>query len=448
MAITITQNPDNIHSVFIPEHYTWQTDLLYQSNFRFKYVLKDIDGIFFEGLTVPLENNLSFNNPNEVLRSKTEFNFNPSIYKITNIPNNCVVYQEKVSEVINGGDTEAWSVKTALRYSDTRFEYSDYLLENDETQDFLVSMPNTHNIRINDDFTFRTYNGGIDASHSINYGIYQTFLSLNDPNPQASSIYLSNVVMTSMSNPYMNTHSSDFNIPTKSGDNFNIEIPAGLKNITNQKFSLHRFTDGNGVLHNGNQTLIYLHGNGIDNKFWFAFDGTWYHITIDNYDFCGYRWPNGDSGRITKTHNFKVIGNCQFDSINVAWENSKGGVDYYLFTKANEKYISTKKDIYDMNINQLNISNGSVLKNIYNKGKNVYKNNIETFYELHTDFLNQEEINGLEDLFHSTNVYMNINNEWVYVISVEKKATIFNKKRKGLKKYKLNFLIGEKITRN
>jgi len=42
---------------------------------------------------------------------------------------------------------------------------------------------------------------------------------------------------------------------------------------------------------------------------------------------------------------------------------------------------------------------------------------------------------------------MNYKNSWKYVISVATKAIIFNKRRKGLKKYKLKFQLSEKNVR-
>lgn len=447
MAISKTQYPANLHSVFIPTHYTYQSTITGSANFRFKYTLTDIDGQFFQGLTVPLENSLSYNEPTEILKSKTKFNFNPSIQVISNIPDNCIVYREVASEDVSGGHSTGWYTKTAFRYSDTEFNPYDNFINDSAETDFLVNMPKTHEIRMTDDFTFRTYNGYPNVSSSNDFGgVYVYKMDLFDNGKHSGAIKECRV--ESIKNPYYGAHSSGDYSVTETGDNFNIELPAGAKNWYNKLFNLRSFVTSDGTYVDTNQTNIFLFGDGISNHIWFNFGGTWYNMWLDNYDYWAYRWPHGTFGQVSVKHNFKIIEDCKFDSVNVAWENTKGGVDYYLFTKANEKKVETKKAIYNKNQNILNLSTKEVEKDSYNKGTSVYRNNVNTFYELNTNWLSQDEINGLEDIFKSTEVYMNIDNKWVYVISVERKAIIYNKKRFGLKKYKLNFQIGELKSRS
>ena len=442
MSITIKQQPSNLHSVFRPSYYTYKTDLTTSTNFYYKYSLKDIDGIFFNGTTVPLEDNLSFNDPTEILKSKTSFNFNPSITSISNVEDNTIVYQETIEEY-SGGTEKKVNVKLALRHSDPSFDPNDYIIGSTEETDFLVSMPVNHNIRATDDFTFRTYNGNINsvALPDNEAKLYQTFMTITF----VAGTGIDKIILLSEVNPYYNSLPFTTDDPNRNGDDYMIEIPAGLNNWKNTKFYLRYIYPEVGSTISTN-THLYLNTDGT-NKLTFTYLGVDYTNYIDKYEIHGYTWPNGTGGQVTKKHTFTIVEDCNFTSINVAWENTKGGVDYYLFTKANEKNISMNKDIYNQNINTLNFDTEKVVKNNYNKGMNVYRNEVETWYELHTDFLNQSQIDGLEDLFHSTEVYMNINSEWVSVINLEKKAIIYNKKRKGLKKYKLKFLISQNNVR-
>ena len=442
MAITKTQLPDNLHSVFLPTYYTYKTNLTTSTNFYYKYSLTDMDGVFFNGTTVPLEDKLSFNDPTEILKSKTSFNFNPSITSISNIEDNVVVYNESVEEY-SGGTETSWLVKTGLRYSDPDFSPDNYIPGYSDTTDFLVSMPVNHNIRATDDFTFRTYNGNLNVEPTATNvaKIYQTYMTITF----VAGTGIDKIIVLGEANPYWNATASDQYTASTSGDDYMIELPVGLNNWKNTKFYLRYIYPEVGANISTN-TLLYLYTDGT-NKLTFTYLGVDYTNYIEKYEIHGYTWPNGTGGQVTKKHTFTIVEDCNFTSINVAWENTKGGVDYYLFTKANEKNISMNKDIYNQNINTLNFDTEKVVKNNYNKGMNVYRNEVETWYELHTDFLNQSQIDGLEDLFHSTEVYMNINSEWVSVISLEKKAIIYNKKRKGLKKYKLKFLISQNNVR-
>lgn len=447
MALIKKQEPDNLHSVFIPNFYTYQTDLSLTSDFRFKYELIDLNGSFFYGLTVPLENNLSFNTPVEILKSKTQFHFQPSITSISNIPDNVIVYNEILNEDVSGGDSTSWVTKSGLRYSNTDFVPTDNYIASSEDSDFLVNMPNEHDIRITDDFTFRTYNGYIDSESTIDAGlIYKFKIEVVDDGSQFGSIQSLNAT-SFISNPYFNEPASNSVSPDKNGDNFMIEIPAGINNWVNTNFVITSYVDSFGISHVLSHATAIIYGDGTSNHLWFTYNSIIYDIYVKNYNYYAYRWPFGDGGRISIKHKFNVIENCKFDGINVAWENTKGGLDYYLFTMANEKTVVMDKTIYNKNLYTLNIDNAIVLKNSYCKGKNIYRNNTQSVYEIQSNWMNQDEINGMEDLFRSTEVYMNLKGTWFYVISAEKKAVIYNKKRSGLKKYKLNFIISENKVR-
>jgi hypothetical protein len=452
MAIIKKSYPPNLHSVFLPVNYTYQTSLSYEPNFRFKYKLNDIDGAFFEGFTVPLEEALSYNNPIEILKTKTEFNFQPEIDTISTVPDNAIMYNQEVSEDISGGDSDEWLVKMGLRYSDPLFIPSDNILSTSEDRDFLVNMPQTHNIRLTDNYTFRTYNGYVNVDDTNDFGAvysYRMILRFKDGSGNMQS-----AIIDSYRNPYYGASASDEYDVTRSADNYIIDLPVGVKNWNGKKHKLVGITNSNGDYLN----IGSLFGGAIiPNTITLNVSSTGevtinvplatYTGVLESYDYYAYRWPGGDAGRISKIHTFNIIQNCRFDAINVAWENTKGGVDYYLFTKANEKIIQTNKDVYKQNLYNLNIDTESVEKNKYNKGMNVYRNNVNTVYEIHSDWLNQEEINGMEDLFHSTEVYMYLNDEWNFVVNAEKKAIIYNKKRKGLKKYVIELLISENKVR-
>ena len=437
MSLIKKQEPNNLHSVFIPSHYTYQTDVI-DDKFKFKYYLSDINSEFFAGLTVPLENNLSYNTPNEVLQHKTLFNFQPTIKKIVNIPSNCVVYNQKIVEGIDSGDETNFKTKTAFRYSNPEFNPYDNFIGNSADSDFLVNMPVYHKLRAKDNFTFRTYNGYPNVDTTEIGGVYVYKLELNTIDGQISGIKLE-----SHPNQFYATQPSDVYSATTSGDDYMIELPAGLPNFHNVSFTLRGFYDENGTWVDTSYELIVLHSAEGTNKFSFTYNTVLYEFNITSYDYYAYRWPHGNNGRVSKIHHFEIIDDCQYDSINVAWENSKGGIDYYLFTKSNEKSIKVDKNEYKQSMYDLDINIGNVKKDKYNRGLTVSNTEKKTQYEIKTDWLSQSEIDGFEDLFSSTEVYAFINDKWVYVINADNKAVIYNKKKKGLKKYVINLIISE-----
>jgi len=167
--------------------------------------------------------------------------------------------------------------------------------------------------------------------------------------------------------------------------------------------------------------------------------------TINNVDNLQTYFSRSDV-TLTNTYELNILEcNSRFDGINVAWENNLGGIDYHLFTLADEKSITSKKQTYDFSKNEI-INNLMVKKEFYKE--TMVLSNITTVEILATtNWLNQNDINGMEDLFESTEVYIKYDGEWRYVINSAKKAIIYNKKRKGLKKYQVTFILSEKIRR-
>jgi len=454
MALTKTQQPNNIHSVFLPEYYTWKTDTSLITNFYFTYTLTDLDSEFFVGNTVTLENYLSYNDPTEILKSKTKFSFNPEITTIENIEQNVCVYLENVYEVETTAVTftnsaVSFRVKTACRYSDPDFNPYDHLLNSGttSTRDFLVNMGDEHDIRFEDDFTFRTYNGKLDSESTgatyegrVKYYILDLFMDSDDSNFQSAQL-------RSEANPYYESAQSECLTATTSGSNYMIEIPAGINNWNNKAFTLVNFTTGGTSYTDNVTTDLTLDSTFFIPEFPTNFTPAILSGTVSYYEIWAVDEDKKINTRISKKHKFTPVVDCRWESLNVCWENTKGGIDYYLFQKASEKSISTKKIKYDQNMYSLDLSDEEVQKFNYDKRTVVYRNEVTSIIEVHSDWLSQDDIDGLEDMFKSTNVFMNYKNSWKYVISVATKAIIFNKRRKGLKKYKLKFQLSEKNVR-
>jgi len=167
--------------------------------------------------------------------------------------------------------------------------------------------------------------------------------------------------------------------------------------------------------------------------------------TIENIDNLKTYFSRSDV-TLTNIYELNIIEcNSRFTGINVAWENKLGGVDYHLFTLADEKSITSKKQLYDFT--KTETIDGLVVEKKYNKETMVLSNITTVEILATTNWLNQNDINGMEDLFESTEVYIKYDGEWRYVINSAKKAIIYNKKRKGLKKYQIKFILSEKIRR-
>jgi len=448
MAITIKQQPNEIHSVYQNAYYVYQTSQTGVTGYYYLMYVNDIEGVQFAGNTAPLEDRLSMNYPNEILKNKTKFNFNPTCSEIENIPDNLYVYNESYEESVNITGVTYGNVKSACRYIDDDFIPTDYLIyTGSTTTDFLVKMPNSHNMRYEDYFTLRTFNGYLDSVDSgntallVNIGIEIKTDDRNFP------IVLARLTTN---NPYLGAAQSSTLSATTSGDNYMIELGVGIQNLLGVEIDVYGAIDSGGTTHTFTEISQPFNVIDVTGYLEYSIDvggTTSVAGNLISYDIYGV-YDTRDYFQASKAHTFTFYNDCLFDSINVAWENSIGGVDYYLFVKANEKTISTNKTTYDKNKYYLDVDNEEVTELDYNPRTTVYNNKVTTFIEAQTDWLTQDEINGLQGLFESLNVYIFYGGEWLSVISAEKKAVIYNKKRKGLKKYKLNFELSSKIIKN
>jgi hypothetical protein len=439
MAITLKQEPGAAHSIYKEDFYTYTSDNLTLS--YFKYTLQDLDGVFFTGNTVPLEGNLTYNNPNEILKNKTSFNFNPTIKLISLVPDNCVVYAERIGEE-DSTNVFSTRVKNAFRSSNPDMIFSEYVINPYHPDGKFLTNLKTRKVNLHDEVTLKCFNSFFGEIRNDEVGdIFKYGILIKTD--------VHDVFLTSESNPYNLAPASQEYEPTINGDYLMIEIPAGLENFYGKEF------DQAGVLPNGGSWIYFEPNDGLTVKFINGSDITFFDGKVNvtakilSYEIFALSAKTNFviEDCISEKIKFELIETCKFDPVNVAWENTLGGVDYMSFTKANEKSIKSDKTVFDFTSNSLNTVSEKIEPNEFNKESRILGNEVTTYLMAQTDWLSQSEIDGLEDLFHSTEVYLKYNNKWISVISTEKKSVIYNKKRKGLKKYTLNFEFSQKNNR-
>ena len=435
MAITIETQPTGINSLYKPMFFVYSTNLTYDLSFRFRYSIylpnTEYDNTpytttnIFKGISVPTDSDLSYNSASEILKNVSKFNFNPDLTGIDRVQDNMIFFTEYIEEVDNTGSLSnaTSNVIKAMRHIDS-VTMTDYILAGNTS---FLSKFTTHSLRITDDCTLRTIQ--TDDSN-FKYAKYNLVVS--------DSTY--EEIEFKIENPYFDKCDLNGSTLQWNGDNNIIEIKAG--NFGGITVIPLRYKDGTGwhAATHTSETLI-VSGDNISLVMTDSVtaSGELTSYTIEAFD--------DKDASLSVSESFTIVQDCRFDSVNVAWENGIGGVDYFLFDKANEKTISLDKTVYERTPYKLNTEDNTVDNLDYSRNNTIYRNKTVTTLEANTNWLSQTEIDNLEDLFKSTETYIYYGGEWLYVLNTAKEAVIYNKKRKGLKKYKIHFTFSKPTIR-
>jgi hypothetical protein len=133
----------------------------------------------------------------------------------------------------------------------------------------------------------------------------------------------------------------------------------------------------------------------------FGLDAAWHHylITFRN------------SGALTVARSiavFKAAEECRFDKIRLGWTNSRGGWDYFNFTKRSEESYSVERKRYRKVVGNYGTadSESAFGFNTYDRGLTERNPFVEKMLRIRTDFLTEGQFEYLKNLIYSESVYI------------------------------------------
>jgi hypothetical protein len=132
----------------------------------------------------------------------------------------------------------------------------------------------------------------------------------------------------------------------------------------------------------------------------FALDANWHHYRI------GFEGSSAQKARTIVV--FKAADECRFDKVRLAWANSRGGWDYFNFTKRNEESYSVERKRYRKVVgNYGNADNTEAFGfNTYDRGLTERTPFVEKMLRIRTDFLTEGQFEYLKNLIYSQSVYI------------------------------------------
>ena len=133
----------------------------------------------------------------------------------------------------------------------------------------------------------------------------------------------------------------------------------------------------------------------------FGLDSTWNHYLISFY-------TSGGAVCARSIAVFKAADECRFDKIRLGWTNSRGGWDYFNFTKRSEDSYSVERKRYRKVVgNYGTADSGEAFGfNTYDRGLTERSPFVEKMMRIRTDFLTEGQFEYLKNLIYSESVYM------------------------------------------
>lgn len=152
--------------------------------------------------------------------------------------------------------------------------------------------------------------------------------------------------------------------------------------------------------------LPLLPGN-IDDVF--GLQATWHHYLINFRN-------AGGSATARSIAVFKAADECRFDKVRLGWTNSRGGWDYFNFTKRSEESYSVERKRYRKVVGNYGTADAESAFgfNTYDRGLTERTPFVEKMLRVRTDFLTEGQFEYLKNLIYS---------ESVYIINIDGSAT-------------------------
>jgi hypothetical protein len=133
----------------------------------------------------------------------------------------------------------------------------------------------------------------------------------------------------------------------------------------------------------------------------FGLDANWNHYLLNFRDAGGN--PAARSLAI-----FKAADECRFEKIRLGWTNSRGGWDYFNFTKRSEESYSVERKRYRKVVGNYGTADAAEAFgfNTYDRGLTERSPFVEKMMRIRTDFLTEGQFEYLKNLIYSESVYI------------------------------------------
>ena len=133
----------------------------------------------------------------------------------------------------------------------------------------------------------------------------------------------------------------------------------------------------------------------------YALDANWHHYILN------FR-TSGGSAAARSIAIFKAEDECRFEKIRLGWANSRGGWDYFNFTKRSEESYSVERKRYRKVVgNYGTADSGEAFGfNTYDRGLTERSPFVEKMLRVRTDFLTEGQFEYLKNLIYSESVYI------------------------------------------
>jgi hypothetical protein len=133
----------------------------------------------------------------------------------------------------------------------------------------------------------------------------------------------------------------------------------------------------------------------------FGLQSTWHHYLIN------FR-KSGGTAAARSIAVFKADYECRFDKVRLAWTNSRGGWDYFNFTKRSEESYSVERKRYRKVVGNYGTADETTAFgfNTYDRGMTERSPFVEKMMRIRTDFLTEGQFEYLKNLIYSESVYI------------------------------------------
>lgn len=133
----------------------------------------------------------------------------------------------------------------------------------------------------------------------------------------------------------------------------------------------------------------------------FGLAATWNHYLIN------FR-KSGGSAAARSIAVFKAAEECRFDKVRLGWTNSRGGWDYFNFTKRSEENYSVERKRYRKIVGNYGTADETEAFgfNTYDRGLTERSPFVEKMLRIRTDFLTEGQFEYLKNLIYSESVYI------------------------------------------
>jgi len=133
----------------------------------------------------------------------------------------------------------------------------------------------------------------------------------------------------------------------------------------------------------------------------FGLDADWHHYLLNFRDAGGN--PAARSIAV-----FKAADECRFDKVRLGWTNSRGGWDYFNFTKRSEDSYSVERKRYRKVVGNYGTADETTEFgfNTYDRGLTERSPFVEKMMRIRTDYLTEGQFEYLKNLIYSESVYM------------------------------------------